>query len=160
MKFELSESHFHKNTNNLWILQHTDFGDCWTLSRSLVYQLQWMENLILTRYGFCKWNESKVSYWEFIGWDITMNGNLKFVKFDGHYRITHRQDSFTWFFCATFFFAIIRSRHKYWTQEKKFKTFYISLACEYRFRYFVEYLKYQNMSVWIVIFSDFCKYTV
>ena len=108
---------------------------------------------LLTRYGFCKWNESKFSYWELIGWDITMNGNLKFVKFDGHYRITHRQDSFTWFFCATFFFAIIRSRHKYWTQEKKFKTFYISLACEYRFRYFVEYLYYQNMSVLFIIYS-------
>ena len=37
-----SQFHIYKNTNELWNLQQTDFGDCWTLCRSLVYQLQWM----------------------------------------------------------------------------------------------------------------------
>ena len=95
----VSKSHFHKNTDNLRIVQHTDFGDCWTLSRSLVYQLQWMENLILARPGVSNWNECKVSYREFINWDITMNGYLQFVILDGYYNSNYNQDLA---FCATF----------------------------------------------------------
>ena len=105
----LSKSHFHKNTDELWILQQTDSGDCWTLCRSLVCYLQWTENSIRTRHGFCNRNEWEDSYWVVIGRDITMNGYLQFVILDGYYDFNYIQDAFTWSFCATSLFTLIRS---------------------------------------------------
>ena len=70
---------------NCEFFQQTGFGDCCTISRSLIYQLQWMGNLILVRHGFSNWNECKVSYWEFINWVITINGYLQFVLLDGYH---------------------------------------------------------------------------
>ena len=104
----VSKSHFYKNTDEIWILQQTDYGDCWTLCRSLVYQLQWAENSIRTRHGFCNRNQWKDSYWVVIGRDITMNGYLQFVILDGYYDFNYIQDAFGWLFCATFLLTIIR----------------------------------------------------
>ena len=93
----------------IWILQQTDSGECWTLCRSLVYQLQWMENSIRTRNAFCNRNKWKDSYWVVNGRDITMNGYLQFIILDGYYNFYCIQDDFIWLFCATFLFTVIRS---------------------------------------------------